>query len=314
MVDANWRKAAREQVVKEVYRSKGRYGGERVHLRRVGAQWLSSANSSEYAPAGDPRFFVFAFGEKTAKFFGFQIISETEMIIPNPVEFAGAVRLLNQQLKKMGKAAISFDFHASVGVESSEDFLNKLVRNRSLPFANNFPVLLHDASFHSGSIALPQAVADHIIERIKFHVEFVAFLRNKYRTQGIAKASEVEQAIKNYTDGVARAFDYGFAQQNFQLLDSVQVKMASRDLAFDGFKNSMLISDATRDINNFAAYANLKSDGFNPFKEDAASFLAQPGLHQPDLTSLSDVTEAGFMRELKQRRTDIQDAVRAIRN
>ena len=75
LVATNFRRASDSATVEVQSSTPGTHGGQIITLVRSGDSWLSRFATNDYDVQGDPRWFIAAFGEEAASFFGFNIIS-----------------------------------------------------------------------------------------------------------------------------------------------------------------------------------------------------------------------------------------------
>lgn len=139
----------------------GRHGGKRHVVRKLdGKPWGSEYQEAVNAPQGDPRSYIELLGVEGAKFFGFEMLSETEMTVPDAAEFNGAIEKINVKLVAQGLAPIPirlYEQHGSAVVDYVDHWGNGLAPlNAKL---NTHRV--HDLSVHSGVVFLPPEVAEH---------------------------------------------------------------------------------------------------------------------------------------------------------
>lgn len=155
----------------------GFHGGYRIPIVRIGEVWPSDFHEGPNAPQGDPRNFVTAFGLDTALFFGFSVLSPRDAEIPDFMEFNGALRKVNAELIRVGAEPIGMRYYPCVGEVGPTRYLFEFVENAAIPLAQREAAQLHDLSFHSMSIILPNDLIEHARRQTRVVVEFSAYLK-----------------------------------------------------------------------------------------------------------------------------------------
>lgn len=178
----------------------GLHGGYRIPILRIGEVWPSDFHEGPNAPQGDPRNFITAFGVSTALFFGFSVFSSRDAEIPDFSEFNGAIRKVNAELLRVGAEPIGMRYYPCLGEVGPTRYLYEFVENSAIPLAQRDAAQLHDLSFHSMSIILPNDLIEHARRQTRIVEEFGAYL-NKIAQGEIANTTklsreEVVQAIR----------------------------------------------------------------------------------------------------------------------
>lgn len=161
----------------------GAHGGKRIVIRRTGARWLSDYRSVRYDPQGDPRWFIEIMGAEAAEFFGFKILSDEMVIVPDGNEFNGALKKVNAQLAAMGEEPVEITFYVTSGNENTKvaEYVHDFGKSGGIPLAASGNHLIHDLSFHTGSIFLP----GKLVRLAKFFSRYVdgfaKFILEKYK-------------------------------------------------------------------------------------------------------------------------------------
>jgi len=322
-LDANWRgkTTTTESTVSIGKELPGRYGGKRISLHLMGETWLARYYSAENDVQGDPRLFMFAFGEKVSEFFGFKMVSPTEIIVPDAKELDGAIQRLNKQLINDGKEPIAVRFYKSGGEEPVERYLRTIASRKALPIAMNGNPMIHDIGFHTGAIILPKAVMDDLAIRINRYFDFVAFLRERYELD-----PEMLEEVNTLADGIfdllATRIDYATAQQNLLLLDKSRASIDRSHSSFSLVAQNLLGGDLWQDISqnlryvekNYAPYADRyggpSGAGIEIFAKDFDDFMddvkAKSSYKPVSLTS------SQFAALQRARYRDIQEAASAL--
>ncbi len=169
----------------------GEHGGQRLVLRRTAARWLSDYRSVRFDPQGDPRWFIETMGPEAAEFFGFKVMGDDRVIVPDGNEFNGAIKKINAQLVKMGKEPIEISFYITAGVDNTNvaDYIRAYGNSHALPIAASGNHLMHDLSFHSGAIFFP----GHLVRLSGYFSRFLdgylQFVQRKYQTDPMKAAA-----------------------------------------------------------------------------------------------------------------------------
>jgi hypothetical protein len=134
----------------------GRHGGRILTLHKTGTRWLSDHRTVGYDPQGDPRWFIEVMGYEAAEFFGFKLLSDTRVQVPDGREFNGAIREINKHLTDMHEEPIGVSFYEtkSEGNTKVEHYVRQFGESGGLPMAPGGNHLIHDLSFHAGAIFL----------------------------------------------------------------------------------------------------------------------------------------------------------------
>jgi len=175
-----------------VDRRPGRHGGQQIRIRRITREWGSSYTLYVLAAQGDPRDFINVFGKETAAFFGFEMISDKEMWIPDASEFNGALSAVKARLVAKGLSVPPAQFYPQ-GEASPlwyRDYLFEFGWKDALPIGDENPGtqehllhLIHDLSFHSvGALLLDPEAIRWAADQSKVHVDFVDFLLSSYNS------------------------------------------------------------------------------------------------------------------------------------
>lgn len=161
----------------------GEHGGARRLLQRVGPQWVSNYRSVDYDPQGDPRWFMELVGTDAAKFFGFEMLAEDQLIIPDADEFMAALKKINKELEAMGEAPIAVNYYSTPESKTTRvaDYVQKWGFENALPWADSGNHMLHDASFHTGVIFVPPSLVAMKAFMARYLNDFIHFLNQRYQ-------------------------------------------------------------------------------------------------------------------------------------
>ncbi len=155
----------------------GPHGGVIYDLRRTGPEWGSNHTTVTYDVQGDPRWFADALGCHEAEYFDFRLCNGRVMTIPNRMEFTGAVRSVNRVLTAQGKKAIPITYY-DAGEKSQNvwRYLERFTKDFALPVASRGNHFIHDISFHTGAIFIPEDFLTYAARRIAYANGFAADL------------------------------------------------------------------------------------------------------------------------------------------
>ncbi len=158
-------------------KQEGLHGGYRIPIMRIAEVWPSDYQEGPNAPQGDPRNFITAFGLNTALFFGFSLLSPRDAEIPDFTEFMGALRKVNAELLRVGAETIGISYYPCVGEVGPTRYIFEFVRNGAIPLAQREAAQLHDLSFHSMSIILPNDLIEHARRQTRIVEDFSNYLK-----------------------------------------------------------------------------------------------------------------------------------------
>jgi len=161
----------------------GEHGGRRLVLQKTGAGWASNYRSAQYDPQGDPRWFIEVIGNEAARFFGFEILNDDQITVPDGPEFTGALKKINNQLRAMGKEPIEISFYLTKPSGQStrvSEYIERFGREAGLPLAPAGNHLVHDLSFHTGAIFFPAKLVRLKAFTSRYMQGFVEHLKAKY--------------------------------------------------------------------------------------------------------------------------------------
>lgn len=160
----------------------GMHGGQLLILTKTGTRWLSDYRTVQYDPQGDPRWFIEVMGHEAAAFFGFKILADTRVQVPDGREFEGALKKINAQLSKMGVEPIEVSFYVNQGEGNTKvaDYVRAFGESGGLPMASGGNHLIHDLSFHTGAIFLPGSLVRLGKYFARYLDGFLEFITRKY--------------------------------------------------------------------------------------------------------------------------------------
>jgi hypothetical protein len=227
-------------------KQEGLHGGYRIPIMRIGEVWPSDYHEGPNAPQGDPRNFITAFGIDTALFFGFSLLSPRDAEIPDFTEFNGAIRKVNAELLRVGAEPIGMRYYPSLGEVGPSRYIFEFVENSAIPLAQREAAQLHDLSFHSVSIILPNDLIDHARLQTRVVEEFGAYLKK------IANG-EIANPTKLSRDEVAQAIRVVQMQRLYEL-DSL-----TANFAVAAYSLGLRSLDASHEIINQSLHYHMRN-------------------------------------------------------
>lgn len=182
----------------------GRHGGklQQLHLKKTAKTWYSNFNTVRYDLQGDPRWLIDTLGAKGAEFFGFKILNGHNMLIPDREEFLGALEKINHELQRLGKRPLALHFYRAKNNENVNVafYLQRFIQEHALPIAESGNHLIHDLSFHSGAIFIPEVVLNYSSQVFKFREGFFNFLLSKTEDRSKRDMVELLRYLVNFHD------------------------------------------------------------------------------------------------------------------
>ncbi len=210
----------RTPTIRTVKFKNGNHGGQLIQIELIGDTWFSDHRTVKYDPQGDPRMFIEVVGGDMADFFGFKMIDAKNMFIPDYQEFMAALTKINKALEQKGEQKLSIQFYQTSDNEnvSVSTYVNKFLLMQAIPMAPSGNHLLHDISFHSGGIFLPQEIIDFKKKKLLYEFQFFAELKKIYDNQPEElKAVKYFEYLNNFRNTVE--IDNGTAGVNTSITD-----------------------------------------------------------------------------------------------
>ncbi len=213
-ITTNFSEATSRSTVEITNEINGSHGGKLLVLHKSGETWVSQFITFHFDLQGDPRWFIGSVGENVAAFFGFRIIDTQTMTIPNATEFQNALDKVNKVLIAEGKEPVSIRFKTD-DLESSpmQGYIDTF-RTLQLPLASDGNHLVHDMSFHTGTIFIPNRIIDAAEKRVSFSTDFMSFLAKRK-----GEHSELIDSINKYVKALlVRSIDNGTGFGNLAMI------------------------------------------------------------------------------------------------
>lgn len=138
--------------------------GDRLHLHCGDGRWHSPYCYVPGAPQGDPRWFMEYYGDAAAAVFGFELVGDRDLYVPDRDRIHAAIDRLNGELAE--PIAIRFGDPGPTGASSARDYLDDFGHRARLPL----PAVergIHDYSYHLLAIHLPAAIVEHAMRRAR---------------------------------------------------------------------------------------------------------------------------------------------------
>jgi len=250
----------------------GRHGGKLLIFEKVGKLWVSDHRTVGYDPQGDPRSFITVLGERAAEFFGFKMISENLIQVPDAAEFMGAVEKINAYLKSKNIPPIALTYYSTNDNENVKvaHYIKMFMDHLGIPLAQSGNHLLHDLDFHTGGIFIPSELLELKTETNHYMEKFISFLTQKFSQDSVqAKAiryfsyvwrmretTNIDNATGLPTIGLL-LYMHKPSYENTVLFDNITELLTN-----DGRSPKALLEKFIKDLNNFISY--IQELGFSP--------------------------------------------------
>jgi len=228
----------RKPTLTVIRTEEGRHGGKRLVIKAF-PQWYSGFSFIPGAPQGDPRWMIALFGEEVAEFFGFKLIDQTTMTIPDVVEFNSAIAKMNSMISDPTRhCRLSFyEVPSENSVVSDAEFL-KGFEKLQLPIADKGAARFHDTIYHGLAVVTPVEVLNHAALITEAVDSLVAFLEAKAQTDPDLAWLASEGHIGAITKGRAIEVDYGTGNIG---MNFTQALLRPSDLHSKLFQNYALL-------------------------------------------------------------------------
>jgi hypothetical protein len=187
----------------------GKHGGRILTFRKIGMHWGSSMISIGQDPQGDPRWITYLLGARAAEVLGVKVIGNT-IEIPDSTEVIGAMAKVEARLKAMGKAPLGTGFYDQERTSYTE--YNERQGRNELPLAKmkyegladgtvkvatptDFGHYLHDLSFHSGAMFMPNEAAAYFAASVRYGNDLAAHFESRDPNEFIVADREKLKAL-----------------------------------------------------------------------------------------------------------------------
>lgn len=214
VITTSFRESTSRSTVEIEQEINGPHGGKLFVIRKSGETWVSQFTTFKFDLQGDPRWFIGAVGEDIAAFFGFRIIDSTTMTIPDASEFQFAMDKINSTLVTDGKEPVLIRFKTDDLTEAPMQGYIDTFRAFELPLASNGNHLVHDMSFHTGTIFIPNRIIKAAQSKVSFTIDFMTFLQKQEHEH-----SDLIASIKKYVKTLlVRSIDNGTGFGNLAMI------------------------------------------------------------------------------------------------
>lgn len=194
-----------ENPVQLVREEKSILGKALYLIKRVGRSWNSTAREFPNAIQGDPRMAFKQFGRKVAEYLGFEMISETEMLVPGVEHLNQALDRIDSVLPEGRKTRFRFfSSDPDSPVVGALEYLKAFTDNNLIPIASKGSTFIHDLSYHIASQLFPRKSVDHAQQTARLFFEFYEFaapkLKKEFGRRGVEGLRFVADRISDNID------------------------------------------------------------------------------------------------------------------
>jgi hypothetical protein len=284
---------------------RGRYGKTCYILKRLaGKPWISTSLWREIPQTlqGDPRWLIAAGGEDFASFLGFKLVADDTMIVPGPEELQAAIEKLNVALVQLGAEPIPVRFRRANGEVGPYRYGMAFSRGE-VPMALDGHMLLHDVSFHAGSLLVTGAMLGPAQAEGHFLDAFQKFVAA--RSPGLLAQASTREAFDRAWESVATRFDSGAGNY---------ASTASALAGFgDGGSAQQMIAWMTTEVRLQLSLKLLRGDFATPADGVAGAMgLAQQAGALADLRALLDEFSRGEGAGLNAKLPEAREELNAV--
>ncbi len=189
-----------------VGRNPGIHGGQRTVVRRTGS-WFDF--EKELKKKGDLvidlRFFPHVLGEREAHFFGFEVLDDHHISLPNVEEINGAIEKYNSLLPEDDPRRILLRYYSIPEVHNTvHEYVTMFRDNLAIPISSNRKSYFHDVSAHSmQGLFVDNLVIQAIQQRVELAFAAVEHVKAKFRgTAEEPRAKRLSSSIKGQLAGL----------------------------------------------------------------------------------------------------------------
>jgi hypothetical protein len=206
---------AKEKTVFIIDQGLGRHQGEIYRIRKDGESWLSVFQTAQKAPQGNPLWMVRALGPQAASYFSFAVITDSEAWVPSGRELSAAIDRFNEGLNSQNERIPIRYYDAEQNKSLAESYLEAFALRAELPVSSDPTTRMHDLSWHTSGIFLPQNLVQHAQRQSLAVLDFVATLKKKHPSWRRHKV--LRYFIPTLIQHRADLIDYGTANTIFGL-------------------------------------------------------------------------------------------------
>lgn len=191
-------------VVKKIY--SGSHGGNRIAVERQGT-W--SDTRKDFTKGGgdivlDLRTWPQVLGSKEADFFGYRVVSDKFVILPDEKELSGAISKFNEGLPANAPERIAIDYYPTKSsFNSKATYVRKFAEEGKLPISTNGRQFYHDTLGHGmQGVIFNNEFVDVMRSRSKMWLDFVDSQKNLTDVEQAALNKINDKIIKNLANDI----------------------------------------------------------------------------------------------------------------
>lgn len=182
--------------------------------------WASNFGRNDRNPHFDARNFISGTSVDTARFFGFELVSDSRIVLPSPERLNWALDRISAATRPERRHLDALiRFSASDAKQGLEEYLRGFAREAKLPVAAEWDLMVHDLNTHTLAVLLPNDYVRLAQRQTEAVVEWVEYVR-----KSDLPSSAKSQLEEFFFDQQVSALDSGTG--NFTLA------MAERNFAF----------------------------------------------------------------------------------
>lgn len=196
----------------EIIEKNSPHGPRYLVKRKWFMSWATMHGRESRNPQGDPRWFIMTAGTvETARFFGFEMRGDRELIVPSAERFNQAVELLNQI--NPNRLRIGMRMESASSKLGAMEYLRAFADEGTLPVAFSHPLIgMHDIAYHIGAMFMPPRLYSLARNQTRALLEFRRFVEetdpeffNKSRIQDFFnlaikdRVSNIDLGTGNFT-------------------------------------------------------------------------------------------------------------------
>lgn len=184
----------------------GTHGGHRIVVKRTGS-WFDF--EKEIGDRGDLvidlRFFPHVLGEEVARFFGYEILNDRHIVIPDVDELNGAIAKFNSSLPEGDSRRILLQYYPIPGVHNSvNEYINMFNNNLAIPISQEGKSFFHDMSVHSlQGFFVDNDIVVAVHQRVSITLRVVEHLKEVFQGSSIENdVKKVSHEVKSSLTGL----------------------------------------------------------------------------------------------------------------
>lgn len=187
----------------------GKHGGKRLIVKRKGPWFDFKSELDEKVGdiVPDLRANIFLLGEKEAAFFGFELLDDFTLTVPDVMELNGAISRFNSELRTEDPRRIVISVYEIPDVTNSiKDYLGNFIHNGQIPISQKGKGFFHDIGVH----AIEGFFVDNrLVEIIKSRTGLIGELLSELRSDldGKSVLPEFKRASVEIRNSLAGMID-----------------------------------------------------------------------------------------------------------